>query len=83
MKVNTDLLKYKEMVKGNDNGDLVINLSKNLKNEKLLNEMGHCARKYALTHADSHKCLDRLESFYLSVVKQDEKSMVQETVELA
>ena len=38
MKVNTDLMKYKEMVKGNDNGDLVINLSKNLKNEKLLND---------------------------------------------
>ena len=38
MKVNTDLMKYKELVKGNDNGDLVINLSKNLKNEKLLND---------------------------------------------
>ena len=38
LKVNNDLLKYKEMVKGNNNGDLVINLSKNLKNEKLVNE---------------------------------------------
>ncbi len=38
LKVNTDLLKYKEMVSGNDNGDLVINLSKNLKAEKLKNE---------------------------------------------
>lgn len=38
MKVNNDLMKYKEMVKGNDNGDLVINLSKNLKNEKLVND---------------------------------------------
>jgi cell division protein FtsB len=38
LKVNTDLLKYKEMVSGNDNGDLIINLSKNLKAEKLKNE---------------------------------------------
>jgi FtsZ-binding cell division protein ZapB len=38
LKVNADLNKYKEMVKGNDNGDLVINLSKNLKNEKSNNE---------------------------------------------
>lgn len=38
LKVNADLLKYKEMVSGNDNGDLVINLSKNLKAEKLKNE---------------------------------------------
>lgn len=35
MQVNQDLLKYKEMVKGNDGGDLVITLSKNLKAEKL------------------------------------------------
>ncbi|MBP7168158.1 MAG: hypothetical protein KBB64_10865 [Bacteroidia bacterium] len=33
--INQDLLKYKEMVKGNDGGDLVITLSKNLKAEKL------------------------------------------------
>ncbi len=38
VKVNTDLLRYKEMVMGNDNGDLVINLSKNLKKEKILND---------------------------------------------
>lgn len=38
LKVNTDLLKYKEMVTGNENGDLVINLSKSLKAEKLKNE---------------------------------------------
>ena len=38
LKVNAELNKYKEMVKGNDNGDLVINLSKNLKNEKSNNE---------------------------------------------
>jgi len=38
LNVNADLLKYKEMVSGNDNGDLVINLSKNLKAEKLKNE---------------------------------------------
>ncbi len=37
-KVNTELLKYKELVAGNDGGDLVINLSKNLKNEKLKSE---------------------------------------------
>ena len=38
LKVNTELMRYKEMVKGNDGGDLVINLSKNLKAEKLKNE---------------------------------------------
>lgn len=38
LKVNTELNSYKEMVKGNDNGDLVINLSKNLKATKLKNE---------------------------------------------
>ena len=38
IKINIELGKYKEMVKGNDNGDLVINLSKNLKNEKLVND---------------------------------------------
>lgn len=38
MKVKNDLMKYKEMVQGNDNGDLVINLSKNLKNEKIIND---------------------------------------------
>lgn len=35
IQINQDLLKYKEMVKGNDGGDLVITLSKNLKAEKL------------------------------------------------
>lgn len=34
MKINGELMRYKEMVMGNDNGDLVINLSKNLKKEK-------------------------------------------------
>ena len=38
LKVNEDLNKYKELVKGNDNGDIVINLSKSLKAEKLKNE---------------------------------------------
>ena len=38
MKMNTELMRYKEMVMGNDNGDLVINLSKNLKKEKANNE---------------------------------------------
>lgn len=38
LKVNEDLTKYKELVKGNDNGDIVINLSKSLKAEKLKNE---------------------------------------------
>ena len=38
LKVNGDLNKYKELVKGNDNGDIVINLSKSLKAEKLKNE---------------------------------------------
>ena len=33
--VNQDLQRYKELVKGNDGGDLVITLSKNLKSEKL------------------------------------------------
>ncbi len=34
IKVNAELNKYKEMIAGNDNGDLVINLSKSLKAEK-------------------------------------------------
>ena len=34
-KANAELLKYKEMVQGNDGGDLVISLSNSLKNEKL------------------------------------------------
>jgi len=38
LKVNEELYKYKELVKGNDNGDIVINLSKSLKAEKLKNE---------------------------------------------
>jgi hypothetical protein len=33
--INADLNKYKEMVKGNESGDVVISLSKNLKAEKL------------------------------------------------
>lgn len=33
--INADLGKYKEMVKGNESGDVVISLSKNLKVEKL------------------------------------------------
>lgn len=33
--INQDLNKYKEMVKGNESGDLIITLSKNLKTEKL------------------------------------------------
>lgn len=35
MLINQDLQKYKDLVKGNDGGDLVITLSKNLKAEKL------------------------------------------------
>lgn len=38
LKVNEELSKYKDLVKGNDNGDIVINLSKSLKAEKLKNE---------------------------------------------
>jgi hypothetical protein len=38
IKINTDLIRYKEMVEGNDGGDLVINLSKNLKNAKNRND---------------------------------------------
>jgi len=53
-----------------------------LKDERVMNDMSDEARKFALTHADSQKCLERLESFYLSVVKQDAKNMVQNTVEL-
>ncbi len=33
--INAELLRYKEMVKGNESGDVVISLSKNLKAEKL------------------------------------------------
>jgi len=54
MKVNTELNKYREMVKGNDNGDLVINLSKNLKNEKANNEN---LRATVKTQADSIQLL--------------------------
>jgi hypothetical protein len=54
VKVNTELMKYKEMVKGNDNGDLVINLSKNLKNEKTTNENLRAANK---AQADSIQLL--------------------------
>jgi hypothetical protein len=39
MKINQVLLKYKEMVAGNENSDLVISLSKALKTEKESNEM--------------------------------------------
>ncbi len=35
LQVNSDLKKYKEMVTGNESGDVVISLSKNLKTEKL------------------------------------------------
>ena len=34
MKINTDLLKYKELVGGNENADLIITLSRALKAEK-------------------------------------------------
>lgn len=54
LKINSDLNKYKEMVKGNDNGDLVINLSKNLKNEKTANEALRAANK---NQADSLQLL--------------------------
>jgi len=53
-----------------------------LKDETLLNNMSDEARKFALTHADSHKCLERLERFYLSVVQRDEKSFVEDIIEL-
>ena len=39
MKINQSLLKYKEMVAGNENSDLIISLSKNLKSEKEQNEI--------------------------------------------
>ncbi|MEP7264656.1 MAG: hypothetical protein ABI772_09160 [Bacteroidota bacterium] len=54
MKINGDLNKYREMVKGNDNGDLVINLSKNLKNEKTASEALRAANK---SQADSIQLL--------------------------
>lgn len=38
LKVNQSLLRYKEMVAGNENSDLIISLSKSLKAEKELNE---------------------------------------------
>jgi hypothetical protein len=38
LKVNQGLLKYKEMVADNENSDLIISLSRSLKNEKELNE---------------------------------------------
>ncbi len=38
LKVNQALLRYKEMVAGNENSDLIISLSKSLKTEKELNE---------------------------------------------
>ncbi len=38
LKVNQGLLKYKEMVAGNENSDLIISLSKSLKTEKELTE---------------------------------------------
>jgi hypothetical protein len=39
LKVNNDLMKYKEMVAGNENSDLIISLSKSLKKEKEANEL--------------------------------------------
>lgn len=38
-KVNQELMKYKEMVAGNENSDLIISLSKTLKSEKAANEL--------------------------------------------
>lgn len=38
LKVNKELLKYKDMVAGNENSDLIITLSQNLKTEKANNE---------------------------------------------
>jgi len=38
VKVNTELLKYKELVAGNENSDLIITLSKTVKSEKAANE---------------------------------------------
>ncbi|MCC6385612.1 MAG: hypothetical protein LC117_07030 [Bacteroidia bacterium] len=38
LKVNQTLIKYKEMVAGNENSDLIISLSKSLKAEKELNQ---------------------------------------------
>lgn len=39
LKVNQELLKYKELVAGNENSDLIISLSKSLKNEREANEL--------------------------------------------
>ncbi|HKR05494.1 MAG TPA: hypothetical protein VJY62_12740 [Bacteroidia bacterium] len=39
LKVNNQLLKYKEMVAGNENSDLIITLSKTVKTEKEANEL--------------------------------------------
>lgn len=39
MKVNREMLRYKELVAGNENSDLIITLSKNLKSEKEKNKL--------------------------------------------
>lgn len=39
LKVNQELLKYKELVAGNENSDLIISLSKSLKSEREANEL--------------------------------------------
>lgn len=59
-KSNTDLLRYKEMVMGNDNGDLVINLSKNLKKEK--------------TNSDDLNALNKVLRDSLTILKNDLKT---------
>ena len=56
-------------------------IRKLLKDEKLLNDMGHNARKYAVNYADSNMCLEKLEQFYLSVVRQEEEKLVEENIQ--
>lgn len=50
LKINKELLKYKEMVAGNENSDLIISLSKTVKTEKETNEQ---LRKENKTLSDS------------------------------
>jgi glycosyltransferase involved in cell wall biosynthesis len=54
-----------------------------LRDENLMNNMSRAAREFALTFADRDKCLDTLESFYLSVVKQDEVCLVEDNIEIS
>ncbi|MEO5571715.1 MAG: hypothetical protein ABIT08_13535 [Bacteroidia bacterium] len=58
LKVNKELLKYKEMVAGNENSDLIISLSKTVKAEKEENEL---LRKQNKALSDSLSTLSKNE----------------------